>query len=211
MMAPPRIKICGLTRRDDVDAAVEAGAWAVGCVLWPGSPRAVTPAQAHRLMQDVPPRVKRVGVVVNASVDEAREWCDTAGLTTIQLHGDEDAAPFLAAGLDVIKAVTLETDADLERAAALPAPVLVLVDAVDPVQRGGTGHSADWTRAAALATRRPILLAGGLRPDNIRDALSTVAPWGVDVSSGVEASPGVKDAALISALLRNAEFGVRGR
>lgn len=210
-MAPLRIKICGLTRREDVAAAVEAGAWAVGCVLWPGSARGVTPAQARGLMQDVPPHVKRVGVVVNASVEEARAWCDAAGLTTIQLHGDEDAAPFLAAGLDVIKAVSLATDADVERAAALPAPVLVLVDAVDPVRRGGTGQHADWSRAAALAARRPVLLAGGLRTGNIGAAIAAVTPWGVDVSSGVESAPGIKDAALIGALLRNAEFGVRGR
>lgn len=209
-MAPLRIKICGLTRREDVAVAVEAGAWAVGCVLWPGSARAVTPEEARRLMQGVPPHVKRVGVVVNGSVEDARDWREAAGLTTIQLHGDENVAPFLAAGLDIIKAVSLETDADIEQAAALPAGVLVLVDAHDPVQRGGTGHSADWTRAAALARRRPILLAGGLRPDNIRAAVGGVAPWGVDVSSGVEASPRIKDAALIRALLMSAAFSGRG-
>jgi phosphoribosylanthranilate isomerase len=207
-MAPPRIKICGLTRRGDVAAAVEAGAWAVGCVLWPGSARAVTPAQARGLMQDVPPHVKRVGVVVNASVADARAWREAAGLTTIQLHGDEDAAPFLAAGLDVIKAVSLETDADLERAAGLPSPVLVLVDAADPVRRGGTGQRANWARAAALAARRPVLLAGGLRPGNIGEAVSAVAPWGVDVSSGVESAPGLKDAALIAALFMNVKAPV---
>lgn len=207
-MAPPRIKICGLTRRGDVTAAVEAGAWAVGCVLWPGSARAVTPAQARGLMQDVPPHVKRVGVVVDASVADARAWCETAGLSTIQLHGDEDPAPFLAAGLDIIKAVSLEGDADLERAAALPAGVLVLVDAADPVRRGGTGQRADWTRAAALAARRPVLLAGGIRPGNIGGAVAAVAPWGVDVSSGVESAPGLKDAALITALFMNVKAPV---
>lgn len=210
-MAALRIKICGLTRRQDVAAAVHAGAWAVGCVLWPGSPRAVTPAQARDLMQDVPSHVKRVGVVVNASVDDAREWCQAAGLTTVQLHGDEDPAPFLAAGLDVIKAVSLQTDADIERAAAQPDGVLVLVDARDVVQRGGTGQRADWTRAAALAARRPVVLAGGLRPSNIGEAIAGVGPWAVDVSSGVESSPGIKDSALIGALFRNAEAGVRAR
>ena len=204
-MAALRIKICGLTRRDDVAAAVEAGAWAVGGVLWPGSPRAVTPAQARDLMQDVPSHVKRVGVVVNASVEDAREWCQAAGLTTIQLHGDEDVAPFLAAGLDVIKAVSLHTDADIERAAALPAEVLVLVDAGDPVKRGGTGLRADWTRAAALAARRPVLLAGGLQPGNVGEAIAGVTPWGVDVSSGVESAPGIKDPALVSALFMNVD------
>lgn len=199
-MAAPRIKICGLTRRADVAAAVEAGAWAVGCVLWPGSARAVTPAQARVLMEDVPAHVKRVGVVVDASVADARAVCEAAGLTTIQLHGGEDPAPFLAAGLDVIKAVSLESDADLERAAALPAGVLVLVDAADPVRRGGTGQRADWPRAAALAARRPVLLAGGIRPGNIGGAIAAVNPWGVDVSSGVESAPGLKDTALITSL-----------
>jgi phosphoribosylanthranilate isomerase len=187
---------------------VEAGAWAVGCVLWPGSARAVTPAQARVLMQDVPAHVKRVGVAVDPSVADARALCETAGLTTIQLHGDEDPAPFLAAGLDVIKAVSLASDADLERATALPAGVLVLVDAADPVRRGGTGQRADWPRAAALAARRPVLLAGGIRPGNIGGAVAAVNPWGVDVSSGVESAPGLKDAALITSLFMNVKAPV---
>lgn len=210
-MTPLRIKICGLTRREDVVAAVEAGAWAVGCVLWPGSARAVTPAQARVLMDDVPPEVRRVGVVVNASLDEALRWRDEAGLTTIQLHGDEDVTAFVDAGLDIIRAVSLETEADLERASGLPARVLVLVDAHEPVQRGGTGQRANWTHAAALAKRRPILLAGGLRPGTVADAISAVTPWGVDVSSGVEAAPGIKDPALMSAFVKSTESGVRNR
>jgi phosphoribosylanthranilate isomerase len=199
-----RVKVCGLTRRDDVMAAVEAGAWAVGCVLWPGSPRAVTPEAARALMRDVPPHVRRVGVVVNASVAEAHTWCDSAELTTLQLHGDEDPRPFLAAGIDVIKAVSLGTVADVDHAANLPGEILVLVDALDPVKRGGTGQRADWVRAAALAARRPILLAGGIGPANVQEAIEAVAPWGVDVSSGVESAPGLKDAARVRALLLNA-------
>jgi phosphoribosylanthranilate isomerase len=206
--AVPRVKICGLTRREDVDAAVDAGAWAVGCVLWAGSARAVTPAQAREVMCDVPPQVKRVGVVVNATIDEVRRWRDAAGLTTIQLHGDERVDEFLAAGLDVIRAVSLQTAEDVERAAALPDGVLVLVDSHDPDKRGGTGQPADWTHAAALARRRPVLLAGGLHPRNLADAITRVAPWGVDVSSGVESAPGVKDPASIAAFCAAAAKGV---
>jgi phosphoribosylanthranilate isomerase len=206
--AVTRIKICGLTRVDDVAAAVAAGAWAVGFVLWPGSPRAVTPEQVRRLTDGVPKHVRRVGVTVNASVEEVLRWRDAAGLTTIQLHGDEDPAPFLAAGLDLIKAVSLQDEADVLRAAALPPEVQVLVDAHDPTRRGGTGERADWTLARTLAGQRPVLLAGGLRPGNVPEAIRVVAPWGIDVSSGVERAPGIKDHEAITALFTTTRAGV---
>ncbi len=205
MAGVTRVKICGLTRKDDVAAAVAAGAWAVGFVCWSGSPRAVTRTQLRELTADIPPNVRRVAVVVNASVDEVARLRDEAGFTAVQLHGDDDPLVFLSLGLDVIKAVSLDSDAALEFAAALPEEVIVLVDAHDPLRRGGTGERADWERAGDLAARRPIILAGGLRPDNIRQAIAQVAPWAVDVSSGVESSPGIKDAALIRALVASAD------
>ncbi len=203
-----RIKICGLTQAEDVAAAVAAGAWAVGFVLWPASPRAVTPEQVRRITEGVPKHVRRVGVIVNASVQQALEWHDAAALTTIQLHGDEDVTPFLAAGLDIIKAVSLQDEADVARAAALPPEVQVLVDAHDPTRRGGTGERADWTLARALSAMRPVLLAGGLRPDNVTEALRVVDPWGIDVSSGVESTPAIKDHEAISALFTATRAGV---
>ena len=196
-MAVTHVKVCGLTRSADVAAAVAQGAWAVGFVMWSGSPRSVTPSQLGELTTEVPEGVKRVAVVVNPGVDHVRRWRDEAGLTTLQLHGGEDVAAFLSLGMDVVKAVSLESDEDVERAAALPAEVTVLVDAHDPVRRGGTGERADWTRAAALSRLRPVILAGGLRAENVRDAIAQVNPWGVDVSSGLESEPGIKDVAKI--------------
>jgi phosphoribosylanthranilate isomerase len=201
-MTTTRVKICGLTRTGDIADVVAAGAWAVGFVCWPESARAVTPARMRELAATVPPGVRRVAVVVNATVDQARTLADAAALTTLQLHGDEDVTPFLSLGLEVIKAVSLETDDDLERASGLPDAVTVLVDAHDPIRRGGTGHQANWDRAALLATRRPVILAGGLTPDNVRAALGHVRPWGVDVSSGVEVAPGIKNRERIQALLQ---------
>jgi phosphoribosylanthranilate isomerase len=201
-MTTTRVKICGLTRPADIADAVAAGAWAVGFVCWPGSARVVTPARLRELTKAVPDDVRRVAVVVNATVDEVRKLSDDAALTTLQLHGDEDVTPFLPMGLDVIKAVSLATDADLERASALPESVTLMVDAHDPIRRGGTGQRADWDRAAILAARRPVILAGGLRPDTVREALDCVRPWAIDVSSGVEVAPGIKDRERIQALFQ---------
>ena len=205
-MAGTHVKVCGLTRRDDVAAAVGQGAWAVGFVMWSGSPRMVTPSQLRELTTDVPEGVKRVAVVVNPDVEDVRRWRDEAGVTTLQLHGGEDVDPFLSIGMDLFKAVSLETDADVERAAALPVEVTVLVDAHDPVRRGGTGERADWTRAATLSRRRPVILAGGLSAENVQDAIAQVNPWGIDVSSGLESEPGIKDLAKVQnffAMLRS--------
>lgn len=198
-MTGTRVKICGLTRKSDVDAAVAHGAWAVGFVLWLGSPRVVSPSRIRGLTSDVPNGVRRVGVVVDATLDEIRNLRDEGGLTTLQLHGSEDAASLLGLGMELIKAVSLQTDADVDRAAALPDEVAVLVDAHDPGRRGGTGQRADWTRAAELSRERPVILAGGLHDDNVHDAIAQVSPWGIDVSSGVESGPGIKDAAKLAA------------
>ena len=199
-MTGTRVKICGLTRQADVDAAVAHGAWALGFLMWQGSPRAVAASHIRAMTLEVPPGVRRVGVVVDATPDQARSLRDEAGLSALQLHGSEDVSKFLGLGIELFKAVSLQSDADVDRAAALPSDVVVLVDAHDPARRGGTGQRADWTRAAALGRRRPIILAGGLDAGNVRDAIAQVSPWGIDVSSGVEASPGIKDVAKLAAL-----------
>jgi tryptophan synthase beta subunit len=189
-----RLKVCGLTRREDVEAAVAAGAWALGFVCWPGSPRYVHPADIARITANVPPGVERIGVFVNAMPDEVDRVLHEAGLTGVQLHGDaEDPAAYRRTGRRVIRSVTLTSDAAVADARVWPSDVLVLVDAHDPVRRGGTGQRADWTRAAMLAADRPVLLAGGLSAGVIGDVAQQVRPWGVDVSSGVEQSPGIKD------------------
>lgn len=204
------IKICGIGDEQAAQAACRAGADALGFVFAP-SPRRVDPGTARRIAASVragvagrrPPAL--VGVFVNAPLDQVLSTADQVGLTHVQLHGDEpeDQVPALqAAGLTVIRAVrprgslpalALGTQADL-----------VLVDAWDPGQRGGTGRTGDWQMAARLARRRPVILAGGLTVDNVARALDAVRPWGVDVSSGVERARGVKDPDRIAEFVRMA-------
>ena len=200
MRTRTRVKICGITRERDARAAVRAGADAIGFVFWPTSPRAITPAKAAAISRSVPGFVTRVGVFVDASPTEVARVVRRARLDAVQLHGDERARDYLDCGAAVIKAVSLESRADLRRARALPPHVTVLVDVRDLERRGGTGRTANWRLAKALARRRPILLAGGLGPANVRTAIRTVRPWGLDVSSGVEAKPGIKSSAKIQAL-----------
>jgi len=191
-MKPTRVKICGITRPEDAALAVELGADAVGFVFWPRSPRVVGEAVARSIAASLPALVARVGVFVDADPESVRRIVEQVGLDVVQLHGAERVDDYRALPVRLIKAVTLDGDADVEQAAALPPHVTVLVDATDPVKRGGTGRAADWSRAAALARRRPIMLAGGLSAENAADAVRVVRPWAVDVSSGVESSPGVK-------------------
>jgi phosphoribosylanthranilate isomerase len=187
-----RVKICGITRRDDAALAVELGAAAVGFVFWPDSPRGIGPHQARPIARALPALVARVGVFVNPSADVVRAAVDIAGLDTVQLHGDEDVADYAGLGVRLIKTVPLSDDDALERARALPPEVTPLVDVADRSRRGGTGQRADWARAALLAAERPTMLAGGLTPENVALAIATVRPFAIDVSSGVEAVPGVK-------------------
>ena len=196
MMSAPRrirVKICGLTRAEDVREAIRLGADAVGFIFWPRSPRYLDPAFAGRIIDEVPPMVARVGVFVNASPADVAAVKAATGISVLQLHGDERVEDYTHLGLPVLKAVDVSTDQGLAMAAGLPAAAVPLVDAVDPRARGGTGLRADWTRAARLADVRPIVLAGGLQAGNVGQAIAGVRPWAVDVSSGVEQSPGIKD------------------
>lgn len=189
----PRVKVCGITRVEDASEAVRLGAAALGFVFWPKSPRAVSVHAAREIAGAVPPFVARIGVFVDASVDDVTRIADDVGLDGVQLHGDERVDSYDRVKSRLIKAVTLGSDEDVGRAAALPAHVTPLVDAADRVRRGGTGQLANWKRAAALAARRPVILAGGLTAENVADAIRRVRPWALDVSSGVESEPGVKD------------------
>jgi phosphoribosylanthranilate isomerase len=191
-MMRPRVKVCGLTRLVDAELAVRLGADALGFVLWEGSPRHLSVAQAAAIARHVPAFVSRVGVVVNmppAQVESARQ---TANLDVIQLHGEEAVREYAGVLGRLIKAVTLTAEEDVARAAALPAEVTVLIDARDPVRHGGTGQHANWAHAAELARLRPVILAGGLDAETVGAAVHQVRPWAVDVSSGVEAAPGIK-------------------
>jgi len=202
-----RVKLCGLTRAEDATLAVRHGASAVGLVFWPASPRAVAIDQARAISSEVPLFVARVGVFVNASPQDVERIVRAVGLDAVQLHGDESIAEYASTAARVIKAVRLESEADVDRAAALPPAVTLLVDATDRVKRGGTGTVANWDLAAALAARRPVMLAGGLDSANVGAAIARVRPWAVDVSSGVEARPGVKSPERLAAFFASVRAG----
>jgi phosphoribosylanthranilate isomerase len=199
-MSRVRVKICGITRPEDAEAAVRAGADAVGFVLWPASPRAIGVDAAAAIGRALPPFVTRVGVFVDAPPGEVLAAVRAAGLDVAQLHGDERVEDYVSLGVKLLRSTALADDADVDAAAAWPAGVLPLVDARDPVRRGGTGRHANWPRARALAARRRIVLAGGLDAETVRAAVREVQPWAIDVSSGVELSPGIKSGARIEAL-----------
>ena len=187
------IKICGLTRPDDAELAVALGASALGFVFWPGSPRAVGADVVRGITRALPPFVAAVGVFVNAPRDEVLRTAARAALTAVQLHGEEDPAEYAEEGLRVIKAVPVGPRFAVEAVEALPPGVTVLLDAHDPIRRGGTGRTIDWTAAGEAARRRPVILSGGLTAGNVGRAVQLVRPYAVDVSSGVESAPGVKD------------------
>jgi phosphoribosylanthranilate isomerase len=191
-----------MTRLTDALHAVEHGATALGFVFWPASPRCVTPERAAEIIAELPSTVMAVGVFVNESIDGIRHVAAQARLTAVQLHGDEPAAYADALAWPVFRSVTLDT---AEGACAeWAAETTFVVDAADPERRGGTGVTVDWMAAAALARGRRVVLAGGLTPANVAEAIAVVHPFGVDVSSGVEQSPGVKDFDKVARFLSNA-------
>ena len=194
------IKVCGLRRAEDVEWAVMHGATAVGFIFWPRSPRYVAPEQAAALVRLVPPDMTTVGVFVNETPEAIREVAIRTGVSMVQLHGDEP--PEIAAVLDrpVLKAMGVEA----ARHTAWPMETTVLLDVADRERRGGTGQLVDWTQASAVARVRPVVLAGGLVPDNVEAAIAAVRPYGVDVSSGVEDEPGVKNARRVRVFLERA-------
>jgi phosphoribosylanthranilate isomerase len=191
------VKVCGLTRVEDAIAACDFGAAAVGFIFWPKSPRFIDPYRARAIVRALPPFVTPVGVFVNQRADYVNGVASLVRLGAIQLHGDEDVEYIARITRPVIKAVSNGT-AD----APWPREALLLVDAHDPERRGGTGVTGDWDAAATLARRRRVLLAGGLNADNVAAAVARVQPFGVDVSSGVEAAPGIKDQDRMKAFFR---------
>jgi phosphoribosylanthranilate isomerase len=198
------VKICGITRLEDARFAVECGARALGFVFWPESPRSIDPDRAVAIVSALPPSVTPVGVFVNQSSEYVNAVAALVRLGAVQLHGDETAAYADSMTRPVIKAVGVaRTDEEID---GWPSGTLLLLDVDDPARRGGTGRTIDWTRASAIAARRRVLLAGGLTPDNVADAISRVRPFGIDVSSGVEVAPGIKDHRRLKALFD----GVRG-
>jgi phosphoribosylanthranilate isomerase len=188
-----RIKVCGITRSDDAGRAVELGVDALGFVFWPGSPRCVSLRQAARIAGALPPFVATVGVFVNQPLDEIRTVAAGVGLSAIQLHGDESPDAWASVPGRCIRAVGVGAGFDAAAVASWPAEIWPLLDAHDPARRGGTGRAVDWDIAAEVSRTRRMILSGGLDASNIGDAIARVRPFAVDVASGVEREPGVKD------------------
>lgn len=197
---PIRVKICGITSEGDAQAAVAAGADALGFVFYEKSPRYVTPAQARGIMATLPPFTLRVGVLVNPSVELVKEVLE-AGIQVLQFHGEESPEICRAQRVPVIKGFRLQDELSLLSCRdyhGLP----WLLDSYVAGQPGGTGAAFNWDLAVkAKASNATIILAGGLTPDNVAEAIRRVRPYAVDVSSGVETAPGKKDAAKMKALV----------
>ena len=190
-----RVKVCGIRRSEDAGLAVDLGASALGFIFWPSSPRFVEPDRAQTIVEGLPPFVASVGVFVDQPPDYVEGVARALKLSVVQLHGREAASDYALGGWTIVKAIALGSDTQAESALShVPRGVGVLLDAHDPVRKGGTGRTIDWAVASRLARMRPIILSGGLTADNVRDAIDTVRPYAVDVSSGVESGPGVKDA-----------------
>jgi phosphoribosylanthranilate isomerase len=194
---PPKIKHCGLTSLRDAQLAIEAGAWALGMILWPRSPRACDETEAVRIASAFRrggPEL--VGVFVNPTLDEIAHAADAIGLTMLQLHGDE--GPVFCAevarrtGCRVIKATAVRGNSDMQAIEAFHTD-FHLLDAHVPGQRGGTGETFDWELVSHRRSKIPLILSGGLKAGNVAAAIAATRPFAVDVASGTESSPGVKD------------------
>ncbi len=208
------VKICGITLEKDALYAVECGADAIGLIAYGRSPRHIGPDAAARICRALPAGVRKVGVFVDAPLNEIERYLD-AGVDTVQLHGGEDGefARTIPDHVEVWRAISPRAEDDVRRILGYPAE-RILVDAFSPDRRGGTGKLADWKLAkfAVLSLRVPVILAGGISPDNAVDAVREAGPAGLDVNSGVEFSPGVKDHARIRTLFQKlAEAGLRCR
>jgi phosphoribosylanthranilate isomerase len=198
------LKVCGITRVIDALHAVEQGATAIGFVFWPQSPRAVSVGRAAEIIKALPSHVMTVGVFVDEPIERIRAVAERTRLTAVQLHGEEP--PTYADALDwpVIRAVSIDQIG--EASEVWSEETALLLDNIDPVRRGGTGAVVDWTQAAGIAQKRRVVLAGGLTPDNVASAIRAVRPFGVDVSSGVESAPGVKDFDKVTQFIANARL-----
>ncbi|HTN77312.1 MAG TPA: phosphoribosylanthranilate isomerase [Pirellulaceae bacterium] len=216
-----KIKICGITNLTDAAAVAAAGADAVGLNFYARSPRYVEPPLAKVIAQSLPPGICKVGLFVNHSPTQIRQLFEQVGLDLIQLHGDETPADVAELrGLPVLKAFRAEADLlsqvlrYVEACQQAAAPLTgVLVDAYQPGSYGGTGAKADWPTASALREQLgdlPLILAGGLTPANVAEALLAVRPYGVDTASGVESSPGCKDAQRVQQFVAAALLAAKG-
>lgn len=197
-----RVKICGITRVEDARAAAEAGADAIGLVFDPGSPRCVTLEQALAITESVPPFVTVVGLFVDSTAERVRAVLERARIGLLQFHGAEEPAQCRSYGRPYVKAIRMREGVDLraEERRYTDAAGLVL-DTYVPGQSGGSGRAFDWALIPG-DLGKPVILAGGLTPENVTDAIRRVRPAAVDVSSGVESAKGIKDRHKIAAFIR---------
>ncbi len=192
----PKIKICGITNPEDAEVVVQAGADALGFIFHPKSPRYISPDRAKRIVSSLPPFTLSVGVFVNESAEKVRNIVDECGLAFAQLHGDETPEFCEAVQRPVLRALRLRDRGSFLALAEYRGRTGVrgfVVDTYSETSYGGTGQPTDWNLAREAAHAAPILLAGGLTPENVTQAIQHVQPYGVDVSSGVESQPGQKD------------------
>jgi len=207
-MSSVRVKICGLTRSEDVAAAVAAGCDALGFVFVHGSPRYLDEATAGALVQVVPAFVSRVGLFLDQGAEQVRQVLQRVPLSILQFHGTEEAEFCRQFGRPYIKAISLASGVkvvDAEK--AYPDAAAILVDSHAPGGQGGTGKTVNWQELSAGSL--PLILAGGLNPANVATAVNMVKPWAVDVSSGVESAPGIKDAVAMRRFIEEARRGQR--
>jgi phosphoribosylanthranilate isomerase len=205
-----RVKLCGITSLDDAKLAADAGAWAIGMIFTAQSPRQVEVATAAEIGAAMRRRVEVAGVFLNAPLDEVVELADLCSLTMIQLHGDEGptycAEVAHRTGLKVIKAARVRDKASVQALRAFRVAVdFHLLDAYSEGAHGGTGQTFQWELAKERGAGPPLILSGGITPDNVGEAIAGVHPWAVDSASGTESAPGVKDPARVTALMRAVE------
>lgn len=201
-----RVKICGITRPEDAAAAVDAGADAIGLVFHPGSPRYVETGRAAAIAAGVGPFVTVTGLFVNAAEATVRKILAAVPLGLLQFHGNEPNEDCARYGVPFIKSIAMQSATDcLHRMAEYPDASGFLLDTWQPDRHGGGGRAFDWDLVPD-GIARPVVLAGGLTPDNVAQAIRRVRPYAVDVSSGVESAPGIKSAERVTAFMK----GVRG-
>lgn len=196
------VKICGITRHADAQAAAALGAQALGFVFFAKSPRHVTAVEAAKIVNALPPFVSAVGLFVNPAVSEVKSVLREVRLDLLQFHGDESPEFCAQFGIPYIKAARVKAELDLlQYAGGYRAARGLLLDAFVDGTHGGTGSTFDWNLIPA-GLPLPVILSGGLNSENVGNAIRRVSPWAVDVSSGVEAGPGIKDAKKIAAFMK---------
>jgi len=203
-----KVKICGITSLDDALTAIHAGADALGFVFCSSSPRRILPVEAGAIIGQLPPFVQTVGLFVDEEPATVNAIADQCGIDIVQLHGDESPDYCAAIRRRIIKAFRIKDRSSLDPAKDYRVAACLL-DAWSPAAHGGTGRTFNWDIAASAAPTMRIVLAGGLTPDNVAEAIRQVRPYAVDVSSGVEAAPGIKDALLVHRFIQSARTALQ--